>query len=615
MPKEYDRSALIDFYNRKEYEKAIDLAAYLTNKHPDFILGWKVLSASLKFCGRLSESIVAAKKAVTKSNGDYEALNNLGSLLIESGDPEKAIKSIRKSIKLYKNNPASHLNLGLAYLKTNQHLKAEREFLASISIKPELSEAHMNLGVVYRELGHLSKAIRAYNKAIEQNRKYNEAFFNLGIAYNHLGENNLAELFYNKALDLKPDFFDAYHNLLVLISGFAYEPEKYLVNAKRYRESISSHVSKQYEEWNLESSAKPLRVGFVSGDFRNHPVGYFLEGMLSHLSKFDLEIYAYSTNSKTDSLTSRIKTHFSKWSSLVGLSDLEAAERIHSDSIQVLFDLSGHTAFNRLSVFAYKPAPIQITWLGYWASTGVPEVDYILGDRFITPYEDDSRYVESIVHMPNSYLCYTQPEFNIDILPPPILDNGYVTFGCFNKVERLNEQVCSTWSKILLAIPNSKLYLKDRYLTDPTMASKILQKFESLGIKKARIVLEGSSARSEYFKSYNNIDITLSPFPYGGGTTSADSLWMGVPVLVMGGDSFLSRIGESIAYNSGLGDWVAFDKKDYIRKAIESAHDLDRLISLRAELRSNLLKSKLMDAEKFASDFSYVVQSLWENYD
>ena len=259
--------------------------------------------------------------------------------------------------------------------------------------------------------------------------------------------------------------------------------------------------------------------------------GYFLESFLGEVDRRHVALIAYPTINKTDDLTERIRPYFSKWQPLVGLSDEEAAKRIHEDGVHILIDLAGHTAGNRLPVFAYKPAPVQVTWLGYFATTGVKEIDYILGDPYVTPEREADHFVEKIWALPETYCCFSPPVGAPEVNPLPALSNGYVTFGCFNNLAKVNERVIELWGRVLQAVPGSKLMLKTKALADEAVRKRITEQFQAQGVAPDRLILEGPAPRVELLGAYGRVDIALDPFPYPGGTTSAEALWMGVPVL------------------------------------------------------------------------------------
>jgi predicted O-linked N-acetylglucosamine transferase (SPINDLY family) len=298
----------------------------------------------------------------------------------------------------------------------------------------------------------------------------------------------------------------------------------------------------------------------------------------------------------------------------VELSDEKLAQQIRDDGIDILIDLSGHTGHNRLLMFAWKPAPIQLTWLGYFASTGLAAMDYLLADPWMVPAAETDHFIEKIWYMPESYLCFTAPYFDICVEPLPALNHSHITFGCFNNLNKMNDAVVALWVKVLRAVPNSRLFLKTGQLDEASMRHSVAQRFAEHGIDASRLILESASPRAELLAAYNRVDIALDPFPYPGGTTSAEALWMGVPVLTLAGDRFLSRMGESILQNVGLSDWIAADADDYVARAVRHAGNISGLAALRDGLRQQVLASPLFDAPRFAHHFETALRGMWKHW-
>jgi predicted O-linked N-acetylglucosamine transferase (SPINDLY family) len=329
-----------------------------------------------------------------------------------------------------------------------------------------------------------------------------------------------------------------------------------------------------------------------------------------------LDFYAYSTSSIEDEVTCQLKRNFSKWTDVSDLSDADAREVIYTDKVQILLDLSGHTSGNRLSIFSGSPAPVQVSWLGYPATTAVDQIDYILSDPYASRYVDEIFFTEKVWRLPSSSICFTPPAHNIDCGSVPATLSGFVTFGCFNNLAKINENVVSAWAKILESVPASRLYLKNVNLSDPGARHALLERFQRHGTPADRIILRPAvSSVADHLMEYNNIDIALDTFPYPGVTTSIESLWMGVPVLTIEGKGNLLRLGESIAHNINLPDWIAVDEDDYIKKAISFSQKLGMLAELRSSLRSRLIKSPLIDAKDYSRDFEKAMWDMWNEFD
>ena len=623
------------------FRQALDLK-------PDLAVAHDNLGVTLQKLGRLEEAATSYRQLITLQPDNAEAHNNLGTMLQNLGRFEGAETSYRQAVVLKPDLAVAHYNLGVTLQKLGRLEEAEANSRQAIALDPGYVEAHINLGVTLQKLGRLEESEASCRKALVLKSDSAEAYVNLGVVLNDLGRLNEAEASCRQALDLEPDYAEAhtnlgivlhrsgaleeaeascrkavalksdftagYSNLLFLQSSSNFEHTSYLKDALSYAKSIRGEISPRFSEWSCAREPERLRIGLVSGDFSNHPVGFFLEGLFAQFNSSSLELYAYPTNPLEDELTARIKPYVSYWSPLWDKSDKEAAQLIHNDKIHILIDLSGHTANNRLPIFALKPAPIQVSWLGYWASSGVPEMDYILGDPFVTPNNEAAHFTEKIWQLPESYLCFTEPNVALEVMPLPALSTGAITFGCFNKLLKMTDEVVSLRSKILNIIPGSKLFLKNNQLQYESVRNKVLSRFAAHGIGADQLILEGPSPRAEYLASYNRVDIALSPYPYGGGTTSAEGLWMGVPVLTKRGDYFLSHLGESIAHNTGLSDWIAADEDEYIAKAVQFSSDLDGLMKLRAGLRAQVLASPLFDAPRFASHFVRAVWSMWSKW-
>ena len=595
-------------------EAEVSLRQAITLK-PDLAGAHNNLGVMLQELGRLDEAEASLRKVIALKPDYAEAYYNLGNTLHELGRLDKAEASLRQAITLKPDFAEAYYNLGNTLKELGRLDKAKASLRQAITLKPDFAKAYYNLGVLLQELGRLDEAETSYKQTIVLKPDYAEAHLNFGVILQKLGRLNEAESSFKKAIEFKPDYAEAHSNLLFLYSGFMYESSHYLKKAREYGQQIARSVASKYSTWLCVGNTKILRVGMVSGDLKNHPVGYFLEEFLNQLGEFDFELYAYTTQSNEDDLTLRIKPGFTRWKSLVGISDVDAADHIYNDGIHILIDLSGHTDKNRLPIFAWKPAPVQISWLGYFASTGVAEIDYILGDPYVTPTEEANHFSEKIWQLPESYICFTEPEVDIDVVSLPALDKKKVTFGCFNKIARITDPVVRIWSKILHAVPTAVLFLKDKYFDVESVRDSFYDRFKVNGIQKDRLILEGVSPRSKYLAAYNRVDIALSPFPYGGGTTNAEGLWMGVPVITMQGNHFLSHIGESIAHNTGLLDWIAVDEEDYVAKAIAFSTDLEGLEKLRSRLREQVLSRPLFDAERFANHFKNALRGMWKRFE
>jgi predicted O-linked N-acetylglucosamine transferase (SPINDLY family) len=365
---------------------------------------------------------------------------------------------------------------------------------------------------------------------------------------------------------------------------------------------------------NSRTHDRPLRLGFLSSDFGQHPVGYFLIRVLENLEQCGGEIICYSDRIPQDELTSRFQTASTTWFNVAPLSDERLAQQIREDRIDILFDLAGHTARNRLLVFARKPAPIQITWIGYVGTTGLDAMDYIVADRHEIPAAAEKHYCEKVLRMPDGYVCYDPPGYAPPVSPLPAEKNGWVTFGCFNNPSKITAQVVETWAKILIRVPRSRVLLKYRGMNDSSVVDRFSEIFAVHGVDTDRLTFLGRSSHEELLREYRNIDIALDPFPYSGGLTTCEALWMGVPVITCPGETFASRHSLSHLSNVGLTETVARDLSEYVELASGLANDLPRLSKWRAELRERMSSSPLCDGPRFAGNLMDLLRDVWQEW-
>lgn len=360
-----------------------------------------------------------------------------------------------------------------------------------------------------------------------------------------------------------------------------------------------------------------LRIGMVSGDFRAHPVGFFLESILELTDKQTIHLTAYSTQqNREDDLTGKLQSLFQQWRDVAQLDDSELARKIQSDDIDILIDLAGHTAFNRCTVFAWKPAPVQVSWLGYFASTGIPGMDYFLTDPVSSPPGSEQQFTETLWYLPDTRLCFSPPALTqpIPVLPPPCLRNGFITFGCFQRPSKINDEVIRLWSQILQALPGSRMRLKCPSLNTEKTREAFLDHLAAKGLTRSLIDIEGKSSREEYLRSYGNVDIMLDTFPFPGGTTSCEALWMGVPTVTLNGETLIQRQGASLLTAAGMSDWIAETPDEYVTKAIRFARDPALLAQIRATQRLAIEASPVMDAPRFVRHLEKALLGMWDEH-
>ena len=393
-----------------------------------------------------------------------------------------------------------------------------------------------------------------------------------------------------------------------------FSQEEYLKYCKKIDKKfdINSEELKNRKKYNLGDD---LKIGFISPDFIEHSVYYFLNSTFDSLKKNAIKIYAFNLRDENelDDISKDLKKKCDKWVDLSKLSDLESANVIVENKINILIDLAGHFARNRFRILKYKPSPIQISWMGYVNSTGIKEIDYILTDKNLIKPDEEKLYTEKVLRLPNIWNCHSGIDDKFKVNEPPLKKNGYLTFGCFNNSSKMSIECIDTWSKILTKIEDCKIMIKAPS-EDAEIAQKIiLEKFKKNNIEENRIIFEKRKKnREDHLMMYNDVDISLDTFPYPGVTTSFESIWMGVPVLTKVGNNFVSRCGESININLGMNDFIASNNNDYISKAIFFDKNRNDIMNIRKTLREKAKNSPLFDKDKFGNDFSELMIDLWK---
>ena len=562
--------------------------------------------------GNHDEAILHYKAAVRLNPNFVEAYYNLGNSQIAQRKYDDAIKSFRQAIRLNPNYAAAYNNIGNAYKELDEITAALENYRTAISLQPNFATAHNNLAIVLKEQGLLTEAFQAALQALQVQPDFTDAYISLGNISIAQGQPDVAIGYLQQLLKIRPNHPEAHSCLFTMMH---YRPEY----SPQHLFEVAQEWGIRYIPENLYSSSpvssldpmRRLRIGYVSGDFYNHPVGYFLESILNHHDGLHYETFCYYNHNKHDELTARLQQSAHHWRNITGLSDQSVLQQIRSDKIDILIDLSGHTDRNRLLVFAHKPAPIQITWLGYFDTTGLRTIDYIIGDRFLIPPAEEACYVENVYRLPNAYLCYSPPQDDIEPGSLPALSTGQVTFGCFNNPSKLTEKVIACWSKLLLNLPQAQLYLKYKAFGDDGVRKRYQEIFSRNGVDLSRVRFAGASPRQQYLATYQEIDIGLDPFPFNGCTTTMESLWMGVPVITLRGDRYVGHMGETILKHLGLEENITDSEEAYIDRAISLASNLPALNEIRGNLRSKLITSPLCDGAGFTQCLETAYRNIW----
>ena len=529
---------------------------------------------------------------------------NLGIALRSQKKLLEACQSFKRATGLLANYGEAMDALAHAYISLCDLPAAARVLGEIVSTWPSKTEALSNLGSVYQDMGRIEDAIAAYDGALKINPRLAGTLSNLGNAYLGRGDFDQAERCYRQCLAANPENFRVRSNFLMLLN--------YLPDAD------AAKVFEEHLEWGrvahtriplmdtvhpvhpMEESQRRLRLAYLSSDFREHSVASFIGPVLQHHDRSRFEVFCYSDLPVPDETTRRLMGDVEVWRDIAEMSDAETARLIREDRIDILIDLAGHTGNNRLGIFAAKPAPVQMTWLGYPNTTGLSTIDYRITDGIADPAGEEVYYSEALLHLDGCFLCY-QPDPNTpDVAPLPASVNGHVTFGSFNNFSKINPGVLQLWSEVLKQVPGSRLLIKCPALTDDTVRERVSAALQALGIGTERVDLLGHTrTRQEHLALYARVDIAVDTFPYNGTTTTCEALWMGVPVLSLAGQRHAGRVGASLLRAAGLADWLAESPEAFVAIARRRASDIGALATLRASLRQQVEASPLCDAESF----------------
>ena len=609
-PRPMDLQALVDLYRGRRWVEAAAAAQDLVQRFPQHPFAWKALGATSHELGRRAEA-VAAWRIAAQLAGDAESLNNLGLALQESGALAEAETAYLAALRQRPGMAEALGNLGRLYQATGRLVEAETSLRQALRFNPRLAEALNTLAVVLKDSGRLLAAEEASRQAIACRPDYVEAHASRGALLIALGRMAEGEASLRRAIELREDYLDA-RSALLYTRQFRADaaPALGVEEARKYGAIATRRATRPNTRWAAPADSR-LRIGLVSGDLRQHPVGYFLEGPLAQLDRGRVEVFAYPTHDVRDALTDRLRACCDGWSPISGLADDLAAQRIHDDGIHVLFDLAGHSAHGRLPVFAWRPAPVQVAWLGYFATTGVDEIDYLLADPVSVPPEHRAHFSETVWYLPDTRMCFAPPSDAPPVAPLPALRDGTMTFGCFQNLSKVGEAVLSMWAQVLSALPTARLRLQCAPLADAGVRQQMLRRLHSLGITAERVSLHGAAPRAEYLAAYGEVDVVLDTFPFAGGTTTCEALWMGVPTLTLAGDRLAGLQGASMLTAAGLPQWVARSPQQYVDRALALAADLPALAALRTQLRQQVLASPLFDAARFARHLEEAVAAMW----
>ena len=609
-------------------------AVHLDPENPDYLSNLGVIHAA---SGNLDQALKCIRRALEIDPEHADACNNLGNMYRKKGELPSAIDCYTKALRRQPEDPHVHYNLGIAYRMAGKIKKEIRCYEKSLQFHPSDPKVWLNLGNALQNTGELERAIDCYKNALQCdpvmpealnnlgsawltmgelgksrvcfeaarkcNPDYAEAWSNLGNVYQNQGEYREAEKCFRKALHIKPGYGSAHSNLVYALQCRSDVDLQIIYRAASdWRKAHGAVSVAKRQSFHTRRPDDRIRVGYVSPDFRTHSVSYFFLPLLTQHDRRHFEIYCYSAVRRPDRVTDQIRALSDHWRTTLYRPDQDVAQQIRTDQIDILVDLAGHTSGNRLTVFTHKPAPIQINWLGYPGTTGLPEIDYRITDAIADPPgASDLWHSEKLIRLPDGFLCYTASEQAPAIGPLPCRTQGHLTFGSFNNLPKITPEVIALWSDLLNLVPDARLLLKTKQLADESVREGLLKRFAAHGIRSERIQLAGRvQSITEHLGLYNHVDIGLDPFPYNGTTTTFEALWMGVPVITLCGNRHAARVGASILSVLGLTDLVAGTKSQFLKIGTDLALNTHKLENLRNQLRQHLERSPLCDAGRFA---------------
>lgn len=565
--------------------------------------------------GKLAEAEILYRQILSGDSKNAECLHALGLLFASKGNITEGAEFIKKAINSNQNSFVYYLSLGFVLCHKPDFAGAEEAYKKAISLNSSHAESYMQLGLVQRDMGKITEAINNFRTSLAIMPNNVSALLNIGNAIFDSGEVSEAIKYYKKAAEMLPENPDILANLIMAMhyDEVASRDEIFALSKKWAEKFAPKNLIKTHHQ-NSKDLNRKIRIGYVSADFKAHPIGFYTEGVFLNHDKNKFEIYCYANQNYKDRITQNISSKADKYISIKDWPDEKVIREIEEDKIDILIDLSGYSSGNRLGVFARKPAPIQMSWIGYFDTTGMEAIDYIISDKFLIPEGDKKYYIEKPLRLPVSYVAMQPPEANIVVAELPAKKNGYITFASFNNSRKLNKNLIKIWAEILDKVPNSKLYLKSKAFIDKKVQEKFLTDFAKNNIAKERIIFSGHTVLEDMFSEYNKVDIALDTFPFNGNTTTSHALWMGVPVVTLSGTNYVSKMSESILNAIGLPEFITKTKEEYINKAVSLAENIEKLQEIRLNLRNKFENSNLSGVKKFTGELEELYKKAWQGW-
>ncbi len=609
--------AINRLFEAGQFERVLVDAKVLTRRFPLDGYGWRAMGAALLNLGRTDQAMQSLRRAVELGPKDIRAMSNLGFALQLLGRPVESEVNLRLALKYQPDFAAAHVNLGVTLFQQDRHADAATCFLRSLQLEPGYLPSHNHMGQVNEESGRLVMALGNYRQTLALQSPTDRHFDRQAQANAHQGLcSTLAKLADFTQVREQTDL------ALALLPDDRAMWEKHLYYLSYHPDMAVADIFAQFVRWgdrhplpqsdfadHDRTPGRCIRVGYVSPDFRRHTSRFYFLPLFANHDHAVVELHAYSNVKSEDAFTARFRDSFDHWHDIRGLNDEDAAAMIRADGIDILVDGCNHMRDERLGVFALKPAPIQVTWLGAAWTTGLPMIDYVLFDRHLAPPETLAR--EHIVRLPGCFVPFQSLSETPDPLPPPCLRNGYVTFAYSGRTERLNHDTFRVWGEILRRLPTARLVLDYRNFGELGNHAYFQGLMAAQGLDTERVTMRNSA---NIFEGLHDFDILLDCFPHSGGTMLVDALWMGVPALTLASRPPLGRIGTTFLCNIGLPQWVAYSEAEYIDKACAFAADVPMRVELRAGMRQRMLDSELMDGASFARGVEVAYRTMWERF-
>lgn len=598
------------------HEDAIESYRCALAIKPDFPDALTNMGNTLAVAGREDDAVDSYRRALTINTRFTNAHFNLGNLYARRREREQAIQCYEKALAIDPRQVAVYRKLGLELNRLGRVDDALSCFERGVERNPQSADLHYMVANLLARRGVLQRALESLRQAIALTPDFVPALTNQGHVLCSQGriEEGLAS--FRRAVSVAPQDVNSHSNLLFGLSSSAeFDGGKLFDEHKRWYDKHAARLSENIRPHaNDPSPERRLRIGYVSPDFRTHSVGFFFEPLLDAHDREHFEIFCYSDVGTGDATTERLRGSADEWRDTAGTTHEKLSELVREDQIDILVDLTGHTANHRLLVFARKPAPVQVSYLGYPNTTGLQTVDYRLTDERADPTgETDAFYEEELIRLRDGFLCYRPPGESPEVSELPAQRNGFPTFGSFNNPRKYSPSAIQAWSEILTLVPESRLLLKYRGLDDPGTQEYIYRSFEAQGVGNERLELRGySPSLREHLDIYREVDIALDTFPYNGTTTTCEALWMGVPVITLAGELHAGRVGLSLLSQLGLEEWAAKSREDYVEKAAVLGGDREGLGKHRAHLREQLRDSTLMDAGRFSASVEQAFRQMWK---